>query len=141
MMKGTIGYNYDFVNDFPICFKYKHIVNVFPEAKAILTIRNIDDWLNSCKTHWSTHTENNGNWNNYKLEMFGSLTFNEFNFRKVYANHINEVTTFFDPTQLLIMDIANGDGWDKLCPFINVDIPNVTFPHTNKTVDLDIVTK
>jgi hypothetical protein len=32
---------------------------------------------------------------------------------------------------LLIMDIAAGDGWDKLCPFVERDIPPMPFPHQN----------
>ena len=31
--------------------------------------------------------------------------------------------------RLLIMDIPGGDGWEKLCPFINKPVPhNLTFP-------------
>ena len=26
----------------------------------------------------------------------------------------------------------NGDGWDKLCSFLNVPIPDISFPHSNK---------
>ena len=30
------------------------------------------------------------------------------------------------------MDICNGDGWDKLCKFLNLQKPNTKFPHYNK---------
>ena len=26
----------------------------------------------------------------------------------------------------------NGDGWDKLCSFLNVPVPDIPFPHSNK---------
>ena len=26
-----------------------------------------------------------------------------------------------------------GDGWEKLCPFLGVDIPKISFPHANKS--------
>jgi Sulfotransferase domain len=29
------------------------------------------------------------------------------------------------------MDITNGDGWDKLCPFLGLDIPDTPFPKSN----------
>ena len=30
------------------------------------------------------------------------------------------------------MNITQGDGWDKLCPYLNKDIPDTAFPHSNK---------
>jgi len=37
------------------------------------------------------------------------------------------------PYQLLVMCRENGDGWDKLCPFIKADFPSLPFPHMNRT--------
>ena len=34
---------------------------------------------------------------------------------------------------ILILDIISGDGWEKLCPFLDRDIPDVPFPKTNTT--------
>ena len=33
------------------------------------------------------------------------------------------------PENFLVLDIAKGDGWDKLCPFLGVDVPDLKFPH------------
>jgi len=30
------------------------------------------------------------------------------------------------------MDITKGDGWDKLCKFLEKPKPDVSFPHKNK---------
>ena len=32
----------------------------------------------------------------------------------------------------LEMNITQGDGWDKLCPYLDKDIPDTIFPHSNK---------
>ncbi len=34
---------------------------------------------------------------------------------------------------LLVMDITAGDGYETLCPFLNVDISAEPFPHEHKT--------
>lgn len=136
----TAGYNYDFVDDFPICIRYKQLSGITPNLKAILTVRNVDSWIESCRSEWahgnSATVQNH--WNEWKLEMFGTTQFDEDTFRKVYQQHIDDVKAFYDNDshRLLIMDIPAGDGWEKLCPFIGVDVPNIPFPFANKTEQL-----
>ena len=50
------------------------------------------------------------------------------------VKHNNEVKAYFKnrPTDLLILNIREGEGWEKLCPFLGVDVPEVPFPHYNK---------
>ena len=33
------------------------------------------------------------------------------------------------------MDITAGDGWEKLCPFIGHDIPDMPFPFVRRAED------
>ena len=49
-------------------------------------------------------------------------------------NQIKDIRNFFSdkPDQFLEMNICNGDGWDKLCKFLNLQKPNTKFPHYNK---------
>jgi hypothetical protein len=44
-----------------------------------------------------------------------------------------EIIHYFEnrKSKLLVMDITKGDGWDKLCNFLNKSIPNKPFPHKN----------
>ena len=42
-------------------------------------------------------------------------------------------------TNILVIDIIAGDGWEKLCKFLNCDIPDVAFPNTNTLKDIDKV--
>ena len=30
----------------------------------------------------------------------------------------------------------NGDGWEKLCKFLDKEIPDVDFPHKNKSIKI-----
>ena len=42
------------------------------------------------------------------------------------------------PQDLLVLDFAKGDGWEKLCRFLGADIPESEFPHANKAIDREI---
>jgi Sulfotransferase domain len=33
--------------------------------------------------------------------------------------------------ELLVLNITAGEGWTKLCPFLNKQIPSVSFPRAN----------
>jgi hypothetical protein len=39
------------------------------------------------------------------------------------------------PDQFLELRICEGEGWEKLCPFLDVDVPDFPFPYENKTTD------
>jgi hypothetical protein len=50
-----------------------------------------------------------------------------------FEEHNKQVIEYFknSPSQLLVMNIIEGDGWNKLCNFLNKPIPNKPFPHKN----------
>lgn len=89
----------------------------YPGSKFILTVRNEHDWLESCKRH-SKFVQ--PDWNPF---WFGDWS-------KRYQERLSEAQGL---ENLLIMDICAGDGWEKLCPFLEKDIPPVEFPHRNKS--------
>ncbi len=48
-----------------------------------------------------------------------------------YRQHNKEVCDYFGDRRgddLLVMDITNGDGWEKLCPFLSEPVPWLPFP-------------
>jgi len=49
----------------------------------------------------------------------------------VYDLHIKNVLEYFKdrPEDLLVMNILDGDGWGKLCPFLDKPLPDTPFPH------------
>ncbi len=47
----------------------------------------------------------------------------------VFNKHINEVSKVVPEDNLLAFDVS--EGWAPLCEFLNVEIPNEAFPHTN----------
>ncbi len=59
--------------------------------------------------------------------VYGSTTAHEYNYKKKYKEHNKRVLLKIPPKRLLVMDIASGDGWEKLCP-LGVATPSCPFP-------------
>lgn len=54
---------------------------------------------------------------------------------KKFFNREEKVEAFFNKIEqdrYLIMNICKGDGWELLCPFLEIDIPNIKFPWEGK---------
>lgn len=110
----------------------------YPDSKFILTVRDEDEWVESVKRqikkrpdspffhHW--YYQNELQWRHFRrmhercvLEYFDMPSIN-LRYRGVMPDR-----------RLLVMDITKGDGWNKLCEFLNKPIPDKPFPHKNKS--------
>ena len=52
---------------------------------------------------------------------------------KVYRTHNAEVQAMVAPDRLLTFDVA--EGWEPLCAFLGVSVPDIAVPHTNRSQD------
>jgi hypothetical protein len=66
--------------------------------------------------------------------VYGVIEFDECVFRRVRAAYNARVIDYFQgrPDKLLILNVCDGEGYDKLCPFLGLDVLNEPFPHKNK---------
>lgn len=102
-------------------YSYDEIRQRYPNAKIILTIRkDREKWLKSCERYVINYQPD---WNPFWTKKDLWLTF--------YEKHL-ELSKKVEPN-FLVLDICNKEGWDKLCPFLNVGKPDFNFPHLNKT--------
>jgi hypothetical protein len=64
----------------------------------------------------------------------GSPEGNEAVYLDRYNGHNRDVLAHFAgrPDDLLVMDLAKGDGWETLAPFLGKPVPDAPFPHANK---------
>lgn len=108
---------------------------MYPDSKFILTVRDIEDWLESCKRHWARLPvkEQPDRAVRNRIHVFGISDFDIAVFEHVYLLHIEDVKWYFTwmRERLLTMNICAGDGYEKLCPFLGVDIIDEPFPHAN----------
>jgi hypothetical protein len=70
-----------------------------------------------------------------RLKVLGFfVTDDEDKLRSAFESHTTRVLDHFAGTdRLLVMDVGNGDGWEKLCPFVGREVPEVAFPHSNRS--------
>jgi hypothetical protein len=131
------NFNFKFLNkfdaatDLPIPSIFDQLDIAYPNSKFILTIRDVDKWIQSEEKH-------HRNLQDPIFEvflMYGSWTYNKDLFIKNYQEHNEKVKEYFKdrPEDLLIMDITKGDGWEKLCPFLGKDVPDSAFPFLNRS--------
>jgi hypothetical protein len=63
-------------------------------------------------------------------EFYGRSTFDRQSFLSTFVQHNEAVREYFAGCEnFLVMDIEVGDGWEKLCRFLRIDVPvGVPFP-------------
>jgi hypothetical protein len=131
----------DAVLDIPAAWFSDELRRAYPACRCILTVRDEESWWNSIRAHFNERNpvrcpgDNAFKWalRNY---VFGSAQAHEFLFRKRYREHNERMRQTIPADRLLVMDITAGDGWEKLCRFLDRPVPAVGFPHLNRQNEL-----
>tara|TARA_R110001592_G_scaffold99803_1_gene284013 strand:- start:33 stop:665 length:633 start_codon:yes stop_codon:yes gene_type:complete len=126
----SLAKKYDAFEDDPWYLLYKEMDIEFPGSKFILTDRDVDDWYKSCLNHFYEDTTVIRDF----LYGNGAPKGNEEKFKEVYLKHQQNVKEYFAnrPDDFLIINLTKGEGWEKICPFLGVEIPEDQIPHANK---------
>jgi hypothetical protein len=131
--------------DFPVSCVWEELAAYYPNAKIVLTIRDPQAWWTSTATTiYRTRTmfprwlmrlaPVTGRW----IEMTDRLVWDGiFDGRfadrdhavAVFERHVANVEATCPPGRLLVFDVA--EGWEPLCSFLDVPIPNRPFPRLN----------
>ena len=139
--------------DFPSCNYYKDLMDYYPDAKVILTIRDSESWVKS--------------WNVLNKQILRSFTFRflakiprtSFQLQKDIHNKMilglegafqgvesdkermkkfdewnKAVIEYVPKERLLVYQVK--EGWAPLCKFLNVEEPNIPFFYKNKTKNM-----
>jgi sulfotransferase family protein len=101
----------------------------YPGSKFILTLRDMDDWLDSRRRHVERNRERKEA-GEYEGEF---LTVDLDTWAIEYRRHEAVVRTYFEsrPDDLLAFRPADGD-WQPLCAFLGHAVPDVPFPWENR---------
>jgi len=124
----------DCVMDFyPQYFKELH--EQYPDCKFILTTRNKNDWLRSR----TAHVKRNQRDQNYEG---GWLKVEKRTWSREWNQYHSEVLNHFkDSSNFLVLDICAGEGFEKLCPFLSLPVPDAPFPELNATPHRSLFTQ
>lgn len=133
----TVIDGHDALTDTPIPSFFRELDQAYPGSKFILTIRDTDSWLRSCKKQFTPALAAKQNEAHRKLflDLYGTDVYDETKFLQGYRRHIDQVLEYFKdrPADLLVLDLTAGDGWHKLCAFLGKPVPDRPFPKANVT--------
>ncbi|KAI8642458.1 hypothetical protein BD408DRAFT_416564 [Parasitella parasitica] len=141
--------------DWPTAAFWQELHVKYPNAKIILTVRDADGWYESVKNTIASFQQNRAEQSkgkeidtsdtNYKLRRMAEavcldgLFTDPERFKKkdevkdLFLENTRKVKELVPESQLLIMQL--GEGWERLCPFLNKEVPNQPYPQINSTKD------
>ncbi|MEZ5875688.1 MAG: sulfotransferase [Hyphomicrobiales bacterium] len=129
---------WDALTDTPMAAVYKDLNLHYPNAKFVLTVREGTAWLASVEDHYVRASRDKGL--SYDVstryavrhEIYGRTDFNKPDFISAYERHVASVCEYFSRSNdLLVFEICADAGWEPLCRFLNLPIPDTPFPHAN----------
>lgn len=136
-LKGNTLLKHDVFSDITVIPFYQYYYNKYPNSVFILTTRKKELWLDSLSKKPNLNDEV---WRyTYKDKLreflYGSSKYKHSNYSESYDQYHKSVRTFFetrDSSRFLELSVVHGEGWEKLCQFLDHPLPNVPFPHKNK---------
>jgi hypothetical protein len=139
--------------DWPGAFYYRELMDAYPEAKVLLSVREPEGWERSMRdTIWGilygdslahdlsmARSRVDPLWRQYTelmKEMWdraGLLSShgNHYPVGSAMLAYNQEVQRTVPPDRLLVWSPA--DGWEPLCEFLGVPVPHAPFPRVNDT--------
>ena len=126
--------------DWPTAGFFRELIKEYPTAKFILTERSPENWADSFGSTIYKLVEGRDkapekmhDWLNMVNEVLAKTGFPDGLDREGLINgfiaHNKAVRDVIPEEQLLIFQVK--DGWEPLCKFLNVPVPNEPFPRTN----------
>lgn len=136
-----IFHGYQATLDWPCCTFYKQLMSAYPDARVLLSVREPEKWYESVKStiYQSSHKgvtpdmvaaavlpmTNQVVWNGTFHDRFEEKEYAI----SVFNQHNEEVKSYMPPEKLLVYQVK--DGWEPLCAFLGVPVPDVPFPRLN----------
>lgn len=130
--------------DWPAAAFWREIAEHYPAAKVLLTVRPEDAWIDSiyatiyprmrdCETLESGHARASMSMARSLIveRTFGGRLDDREHAKAVFRAHNETVRRSVPPERLLVYRV--GEGWEPLCRFLDVPIPDDAFPHINST--------
>ncbi len=139
---------YQATTDFPGCLYYKELLDAYPDAKVVLTVRDPERWYQSVYNTIYKISHLAPKWflllspkaaklnrlvsRGVDKELFDDRFEDKEHAISVFNQHIENVKAAIPAEQLLIYQVKQG--WKPLCDFLEVPVPvDQTFPNVNDT--------
>lgn len=139
--------NYRATTDWPGCHFYAELAEHYPDAKVVLSVRDAERWYASMEQTLLKGMRETGVDRPVPRDhpmYFGSVIMGQWDFGgdlskdsviASYERHNDEVRRRIPPERLLVFEA--GEGWEPLCAFLGVPVPDEPFPKTNERENFD----
>lgn len=136
---------FESTTDWPACTFYAQLMEAYPQAKVVLTVRDPEEWYRSVRsTIYGPSRDETPPPDEEPVQRmirnvlwegtFGGEVEDKLRALAVYQRHIEEVRDTVPADRLLVFDVR--EGWEPLCRFLEVEVPDgKPFPHVNSTVE------
>ena len=150
---GEIFSGFESTVDWPGGHFYRELAEAYPEAKVLLSVRDPEKWEPSFReTIWnmcfgeslirllsSARAQVDPRWERYLRLVHRMFWSEQGTFAAGHAEpqqmidafvrHREEVKRTIPADRLLVWEVT--DGWEPLCDFLGVQVPDQPFPHAN----------
>lgn len=132
--------------DWPACNFWRELAARYPTAKVILSVRDPSRWFESVQatiypaTRRAAASEDPANqyWAKWADELIWKGVFDgrmddKQHVIDVFEHHTENVRSVIPAQRLLVFEAS--EGWQALCDFLGVRVPDEPFPKVNTTED------
>jgi hypothetical protein len=136
--------------DWPGSFHYRQLIEAYPDAKVLLSVRSGESWTRSmnetiCALHYgdamtrdlsSARARVDPDWRGFvdlmkkMLSASGLLAFENGSVTAL-ADAMERHNEGVKRASEHVLVWSAADGWEPLCEFLEVPVPDVPFPRTN----------
>ena len=124
--------------DWPSAYYWRELIQVYPNAKVLLTYRSPESWWESFEktilagiAH-STEPDALGN-TLIRDQVFGGRPQDRALALERYQANVDAVRSTVPKERLLVHHL--GDGWEPLCKHLGVPVPSEPYPTRNATAE------
>jgi len=132
--------DYQSMVDYPGCKFWRQLMDHYPDAKVLHSLRDPDKWFDS--TQATIFAPGSGALNAPgPMRGFFDMVMSDFGGRQHdrafmvehFKRHTDQVVASVPKDRLLVFEASQG--WEPLCEFLGVTAPDTPYPRENTTAD------
>jgi Sulfotransferase domain len=134
---------YESTTDYPACSYWRELADYYPDARVVLTVRDAGSWFDSVSsTIFSDRMQGSlagtpveAMMNGVIFDAFGGRVKDRAFMTDWFERRNQQVIDALPPERLLVY--SPKEGWEPLCSFLGVPVPDGPFPRVNSRDELE----
>jgi hypothetical protein len=137
----TLLAGYGATVDYPACSFWRQLAEHYPTARILLSVRDPNSWFESTRDtifskpvrDWIAKTPLSDFFQYAVWGEFGDRIADRDYMVDYFERRVEAIKSEVPLERLLVYSVK--EGWEPLCAFLGVDIPDEPFPHVNSRED------